>query len=233
MTQQPNPSLSNQGKNSPHPNASRNPSRPSTWDLISQTVMVLFTNTVPLYGVVKLGWNAFILVLLFILEAIVVLFADAVKTFSSKILRRDKKSILFFEGVFILFFGFFAFLVFGPSDMGAFSFAEKFHLVKSLYSTQFRVPLLIMIGFRLLRLVQDLIAGGMFGSRFFRRPLEQSGGGWMLLLCFAVFMAPFVTKTGPSAFGGLVALVVLKIMGETFGVWAVRIVFPKKPKAVR
>jgi hypothetical protein len=188
--------------------------------------MVMLTNAVPLYGVLKLGWNAFILVLMFILEGVVVLFADTVKVVFGKLQTRNTKIVLFFEFMFIFFFGFFALLVFGPADTE--SFSAKYRLVKSLYAAQIQKPLLTMIGFRLLRLAQDLIAGGVFGDRFFKRPLELSGGGWMLLLFFAVMLAPFIAKTGPNPLGGLAALVVLKMLGETFGVWAVRIVVPKK-----
>ncbi len=202
-------------------------SGPSTYDLVGQTVMVLFTNAVPLYGVVWLGWHAFILVLLFILEGIVVFLTDAVKVLSDQTVRKNTRGILFFEFVFIFFFGFFAILVFGPSEPGAFAFSYKYRLVKSLYATQLRTPLMLMIGFRLIRLLQDLIAGGVFGRRFFRRPLELGGGGWMFLLFFAVMLAPLIAKSGPNPFGGLIALVALKILGEVIGVWAVRI-FPTK-----
>jgi len=198
-------------------------SGPSTYDLVGQTATILFTNAVPLYGVIKLGWHAFVLVLLFILEGVVVFLTDAVKVAVNQILRKNTRGILFFEFVFIFFFGFFAVLVFGPSESGAFAFSYKYRLVKSLYATQLRTPLMLMIGFRLIRLLQDLIAGGVFSKRFFKRPLELGGGGWMFLLFFAVMLAPLIAKSGPNPFGGLIALVGLKILGEVFGVWAVRI----------
>ena len=118
--------------------------------------------------------------------------------------------------------------MFGPAGVGAYSFVAKYRLVKSLFATQIQRPLMTMICLRMLRLAQDLIAGGVFGSRFFKRPLDLSGGGWMLLLFFAVVLAPFIAKTGPNPLGGLAALVMLKMLGEIFGVWAVRIVVPKK-----
>lgn len=218
----------NPEKIKPTLNKAPEPSRPSTYDLIGQTVMVLFTNAVPLYGVIRLGWNAFILVLMFILEGIVVFLTDVVKSVSSQSLRIKRRGILFFEFVFIFFFGFFAILVFGPSEPGAFAFSYKVQLVKSLYATQLRIPLMFMIGFRLVRLLQDLFAGGFSGNRFFKRPLEFGGGGWMFLLFFAVMLAPLIAKSGPNPFGGLIALVCLKILGEAFGVWAVRIALPPK-----
>lgn len=219
----------NPGKINPFPAESHPQKGPSTCDLIGQTVMVLFTNAVPLYGVIRLGWNAFILVLMFILEGIMVFLTDVVKSVSSQSLRIKRRGILFFEFVFIFFFGFFAILVFGPSEPGAFAFSYKVQLVKSLYATQLRIPLMFMMGFRLVRLLQDLFAGGVLGKRFFKRSLEFCGGGWMFLLFFAVMLAPLIAKSGPNPFGGLIALVCLKILGEIFGVWAVRIALsPKK-----
>ncbi|HEX9934261.1 MAG TPA: DUF6498-containing protein [bacterium] len=193
-----------------------------TGALIGQSLTVLLTNAVPLYGVFALGWNSFALVLLFVLEGVIVLCTDGVKRLFMKP-DRQKKGVLFFECVFIVFFGFFALMVFGPAETEAFSFADKFHLIKSLFVTQVRTPLLVIALFRLVRLGQDLSAAGWLGGRF-RRPLEYAGGGWMLLLFFAVMTAPFISKTGPNPTGGLAALVAVKTLGELFA-WTGRIVY--------
>jgi hypothetical protein len=208
----------------------RSVSASSTRALVIQSVIVLLSNAIPLYGVLALGWNSFALVLLFVLEGFIILGTDVVKRFFIKPTQK-KRGILFFECVFIFFFGFFALMVFGPSDLAGSSFAEKIRLVKTLFVSQIRAPLLGIALFRLVRLGQDMAAAGLLGSRF-TKPLEYSGGGWMFLLFFAVMTAPFIAKTGPNPMGGLAALVVLKTLGETFGVWAWRIVqsLPNKAK---
>lgn len=223
MAQEPESQMKNPSKDITSSAASPKPHVPSTWDLIGQTVMVVLTNAVPIYGVFKLGWHAFILVLMFILEGFVVLFSDAVKVALNKHPKRDTKVILFFEFVFIFFFGFFALVVFGPADMEGISIPAKYRLVKSLFAAQLQTPLLFMIGFRLLRLMKDLIAGGVFGDRYFKKPLQLSGGGWMLLLFMAVMLTPIIAKSGPNPLAGLAALVALKMLGETFGVWVEKI----------
>ena len=75
---------------------------------------------------------------------------------------------------------------------------------------------------RLVRLGQDLVDSGTFGGKV-RRKLQLDGGGWMILLFFAVMLAPLIARSGPNPTGGLAALVILKTLGEVFGVWAVRI----------
>jgi hypothetical protein len=158
---------------------------------------------------------------MFLLEGLVVLFSDYVKN----ALKRPGQKVqgnLFFETMFILFFGFFAILVFGPAKTNAFEFSDKAAVIRSLAASPMRIPLLAMVGFRLVHLVQDLAAGGLFGGNV-RQPLEFDGGGWMLLLFFAVMLAPWIAKTGPNPAGGLLALVALKTAGEVIAVWAVRI----------
>jgi hypothetical protein len=189
--------------------------------LITRSIAVVLTNAVPLYGVIKLGWNTFALVLLFILEGVVVFFLDAVKCVFNK-RNKKMKSILLFEFVFIFFFGFFAILVFGPYESLEFAVSDKFRLVKELFAGELQKPLAAIVFMRLVRLVHDLADSGAFGGRV-RQKLQLNGGGWMFLLFFAVMLAPLIARSGPNPFGGLAALVVLKTLGEVFGVWAVRI----------
>jgi hypothetical protein len=98
-----------------------------------------------------------------------------------------------------------------------------------------RNSLAALVFMRLVRLGQDLSDAGGFGGRV-RRKLQLEGGGWMLLLFFAVMLAPLIAKSGPNPAGGLAALVILKTLGEVLAVWAVRIRgldprFPHKKKA--
>jgi hypothetical protein len=72
------------------------------------------------------------------------------------------------------------------------------------------------------RVGHDLADAGAFGGKI-RRKLQLEGGGWMLLLFFAVMRAPLISRSGPNPTGGLAALVILKTLGEVFAVWAVRI----------
>ncbi len=202
----------------------------STRELVIQSLVVLLGNCVPLYGVLALGWNSFALVMLFVLEGVIVLVTDYVRRFFIKPTKK-KKGILFFETVFILFFGFFALMVFAPSGSDSLSFNQRTALVKTIFTAQVMTPLLVIAVFRLFRLCQDLFAAGFLGG-LFRRPLEYAGGGWMLLLFFAVMLAPFIAKSGPNATGGLAALVGVKTAGELLGVWAMRIAnaIPDQPR---
>jgi hypothetical protein len=75
--------------------------------LIVRTVLVVLTNLVPLNGVVRLGWNAVSLVLMFILEGVVVLFTDFIKRLFDQS-GKDTKVVFVMECAFILFYGFFA-----------------------------------------------------------------------------------------------------------------------------
>jgi hypothetical protein len=194
---------------------------PPLSNLIGRSVSVALTNAVPLYGVLRLGWNAFALVLMFILEGVMVLVTDSVKRLFDK---GDKKTrgILFFEFVFILFFGFFAVLVFGPYESLESAVMDRFRLVGALFSGELRKPLAAVVFMRFVRLAHDLMDSGAFGGRV-RRKLQLDGGGWMFLLFFAVMLAPLIAKSGPNPLGGLAALVVLKILGEVLGVWAMKI----------
>jgi hypothetical protein len=86
----------------------RNAPAPSI--LIVRTLFIILTNLVTLNGVVRLGWNAVPLVLMFILESFVILGTDGVKRLVERGNRQAWK-VFGFHGVFILFYGFFAALV--------------------------------------------------------------------------------------------------------------------------
>ncbi|HEX9934262.1 MAG TPA: DUF6498-containing protein, partial [bacterium] len=202
----------------------------STTVLIVQSLTILFTNAIPLYGVLALGWNSFALVLLYILEGVIVFAADVVKTLCKK--RNEKlKGSLLFEFGFIFFFGFFVLLVFGPPETGAFSFTGKVLLIRSLLDGDLKLPVLLVFAARFFRLVQDLAAGGVFGGSVKRR-LELGGGGWTLLLFFTAMLAPFIALKSPNPTGGLAALVVVKTLGELIGIWIWRIVYGKSREVV-
>ena len=126
------------------------------------------------------------------------------------------------ECAFILFFGFFAAIVFGPYDSLQSAVDDGFRIQRTLISGELRTPLAALVFMRLVRLGQDLLDSGAFGGKV-RRKLQLDGGGWMILLFFAVILAPLIARSRPNPAGGLAALVILKTLGEVFGVWAVRI----------
>jgi len=186
--------------------------------LLSRSVNVIFTNLMPVYGIVRYGWDGFIVILLFIAEAIVVFFTDVIKY----ILQPKKKSrgILFFEFVFIFFFGFFAILLFGREA----SSDNLFTTVRTAFQAAGSLPLWPIIGIlimRLLRAGQEVVSAGFFSGNG-SRPLVFNGGGWMLLLFFLVMLGPFIADKSPNPTAGVIALVVLKTLGELFEVWAPR-----------
>jgi len=190
--------------------------------LIGNTVGVILGNAVPAYGVVFWGWPPFNLIALFILEGLIVLAGDYVKAGFRKSValvernfRNNSRQLLFFETVFILFFGGFAVMVFGPGE----EFGAGFAALKELATSDLRLPLLYLLALRSVRLAGDIRAAGAFG-RAPRAPLTLGGGGWMLLLFFAVMTAPLLAKAGPNPRGGLFALVALKTAGELLGFWA-------------
>ena len=189
--------------------------------LIGRSVFVVLTNLVSLNGVVRLGWNAVPLVLMFILEGVAVLFTDSIKRLFDKG-RKETKVFFVIEGVFILFYGFFALIVFGPYDSLQSAVDDGFRLQRALISGELRNSLGALVFMRLVRLGQDLADSGAFGGKV-RRKLQLEGGGWMLLLFFAIMLAPLIARSGPNPAGGLMALVILKTLGEVLGVWAVRI----------
>jgi len=189
--------------------------------MIGRTVTVMLTNAIPLIGVVRLGWNASALVLLFVSEGVIVLLSDFIKRGSGRIAGKQRPA-LFFEFVFILFFGFFAMIAFGPYESLEAAVTDGFRRFGVLLSGELSKPLMGIVFMRLVRLVHDLVDSGVFGGRV-RRKLQYDGGGWMLLLFFAVMCTPFIARSGPNPVAGLAALVVLKTLGEVLAVWLVRI----------
>jgi len=189
--------------------------------IIGQTIAVLITNAVPLIGVVRLGWNASALVLLLVCEGVIVFFSDLVKRGLGRIAAKQRP-VLFFEFVFIFFFGFFAVIAFGPYKSLEAAVTDGFRRFGGMLSGEMSKPLMAVAFMRLVRLLHDLADSGAFGGRI-RRELQLGGGGWMLLLFFAVMCTPFVARSGPNPTGGLAVLVVLKALGEAIGVWAAKI----------
>lgn len=188
--------------------------------LLFQSLFVILTNLIPFYGVMRLGWDSFALIVLFIAEGMVVFLTDLLK--SAWVVKRysEKKTILTFELVFICFFGFFAILVFGR-DPDSSDLMETIHTSFSGLATISLGPILVMAAMRLLRTAHEV-----FESRARSggegRSLHFSGGGWMLLLFLLVMLAPFIADESPNPRGGLIAVVVLKTLGDLIGIWLER-----------
>jgi hypothetical protein len=206
------------GRNGPKASSGK---APPLSTLIGRSVFVVLTNLVTLNGVVRLGWNAVPLVLMFVLEGVAVLFTDFIKRLFDKG-GKDTQVLFGLECAFILFYGFFASIVFGPYDSLQSAVDDGFRLQRGLISGELRNSLAALVFMRLVRLGHDLLDSGAFGGRV-RRKLQLEGGCWMLLLFFAVLLAPLIARSGPNPAGGLAALVILKTLGEVFSVWAVRI----------
>ncbi len=194
--------------------------------LIRMLLIVVLSNAVPVVGVVFLGWSAFHLVILLVTEAVLVLFLDFIKRGLKgsakrveKNLRDQAEKILFFETVFILFFGMFALIVYGRGSADHPSFSASFGAVWLALTGPLRWPLALVAATRIFRLFGDLRSSGVFGGEA-RRPLALDGGGWMLLLFFSVMLAPFLADAGPNPRNGLFALVALKTIGECIAAWA-------------
>jgi len=202
--------------------------RPSLGRLLGRSLSVLASNGIVLYGVAAFGWNRAGVVLLFVLEGVIIFLSDIVRALAV----RDNKAFrsqLFIEGAFILFFGLFALLVFGPYESLEAAIGDGFRVIFRL-AVEVRVALLWILFFRLLQLGQDLAAAGVFGGQA-KRPLLLQGGGWMLLLFFAVMLAPLIAREGPNPTGGLIALVTLKTLGELLAVWADRLFTSSRARA--
>jgi hypothetical protein len=205
------------------------PAGRSPASLIRLLLVVVLSNAVPVVGVLFLGWSAFHLVVLMVAEAVIVLCSDYVKKGLrgsakrvEKNLRVQGEKVLFFETVFILFFGLFALIVYGRGNTDHLSFSASFVPVWRSLRGPLLWPLAAVAVTRFLRLAADLRASGVFGGRA-PRPLMLDGGGWMLLLFFAVMLAPFLADAGPNPRNGLFALVALKTVGECLAaaaIWA-------------
>lgn len=207
----------------PRPPAGR-PTFHSVFDRVSRSVAVLAANGVTLYGVLALGWDKSAMVLLFIVEGLIVLAADAVRRGVAK-LRKEQAQAFFFEVVFMLFFGAFALLVFGPYEDLTAAVEDGFALFGGLIR-EIRVAALFVLASHAWRLFRDLWAAGALGHRP-RRTLELRAGPYALLIFGAVMLAPLVARSGPNPMGGLAALVGLKSAGELLAVWM------SKPKSRR
>ncbi len=189
--------------------------------LMYRSLAALISLAASLYGIFLLGWDAAALVLLFVLDGVCVALTDLVRwAFLTD--RARRRSTLVVELVFILFYGFFAMLVFGPYLSLQEAVDDGFALIGTLVAHDIRAPLLAVIAGRLLRLVQDLF-DARAGAGTTRRPLELIGGGMMLILFFAVMAAPFVTRHGPNPVAGMAAITILKAMGELLALWAPRL----------
>jgi hypothetical protein len=188
----------------------------SLWDRISRTVAVLAANGIVLYGVLAQDWDKNAVVLLFILEGIVYLLEDAVRVVCAPN-KLALKGTFFFEFVFMIFFGFFALLVFGPYESLEAAIGDGFARVGRL-CVEVRLALLVILASHLFHLGRELVTFGIIGRRP-RLPLQLHGGAWAFLLFAACMLAPLVARSGPNPMGGLAALVGLKITGELLAVW--------------
>jgi hypothetical protein len=198
--------------------------------LVYRSFAALISLTASLYGIFVLGWDAAPLVLLFVLDGICVALTDIVRwAFMTDHARRQTTLVI--ELVFILFYGCFALLVFGPYPSLQEAVDDRFARIGALVAHDIRGPLLAVVAGRVLRLVQDLFAART-GANTKRRPLELIGGGMMLILFFAVMAAPFVTRHGPNPVAGMAAITILKTVGELLDLWAPRL-FPARGRRAR
>jgi hypothetical protein len=191
----------------------------TTLSLFSKSVSVLLTNFIPLYGVFHNGWNSFVLILLFIAEGVIVFLTDLIK--KPFIKSKEQNKVLFFEFVFIFFFGFFAILIFGRDENST----DLLMTIRTSFQAAKSLPLWSVAGILIMRLVrtaQELLEAGVFGTSG-RQKLYFNGGGWMLLLFFLCMTAPFIADKSPNPMAGLIAVIVLKSFGELFALWAQRI----------
>jgi len=184
-----------------------------------QSVMIIITNMIPLYNVWYHGWSSFNLILLFIAEGAIVVLMDSIKRFFMP--KNMQEGVLVFEVVFLSFFGFFAILVFGrdknSSDLLE-TIQTSFQAVKVI---QFW-PVVSILVMRLSRTIQELMASGALGGGS-RKPLLYSGGGWVLQLFCLVMLAPLIADKSPNPMAGLIAIIVLKTLGEVSVLWVQRI----------
>jgi hypothetical protein len=191
----------------------------TTISLFSKSVSVLLTNGIPLYGVFHNGWNSFVLILLFIAEGVIVFLTDVIK--KPFIKSKEQNKVLFFEFVFIFFFGFFAILIFGRDEDST----DLLMTMRTSFGAAQSLPLWSVAGILVMRLVrtaQELMEAGVFGTGS-RQKLYFNGGGWMFLLFFLCMTAPFIADKSPNPMAGLIAVIVLKSFGELFALWAQRI----------
>ena len=186
---------------------------------MSQSLTIIITNMIPLYKVWYHGWGSFKLILLFIAEGAIIVLMDSIKSFF--IPKNMQKGVLVFEFVFLFFFGFLTILIFGRDESSS-DLLETIHSSFQAAKVIEFGPVVGILMMRLSRTIQELMASGVFGGSS-RKPLFYSGGGWMLLLFFLVMTAPFIADKSPNPMTGLIAIIVLKTLGEVFMLWAQRI----------
>ena len=182
---------------------------------LSQSLMIIVTNMIPLYNVWYHGWSSFRLILLFVAECAIVVLMDSIKSFF--IPKKVQKGVLFIEIVFLFFFGLLTILIFGrdknSSDLLE-TIQSSFQAAKVI---QFG-PVVGILVMRLSRTIHELMASGVLGGGN-RQPLFYSGGGWVLMLFFLVMIAPFIADKSPNPMAGLIVIIVLKTLGEVFILW--------------
>ena len=185
---------------------------------LSQSLMIIVTNMIPLYNVWYHGWSSFRLILLFVAECAIVVLMDSIKSFF--IPKKVQKGVLCIEIVFLFFFGLLTILIFGrdknSSDLLE-TIQSSFQAAKVI---QFG-PVVGILVMRLSRTIHELMASGVLGGGN-RQPLFYSGGGWVLMLFFLVMIAPFIADKSPNPMAGLIVIIVLKTLGEVFILWEQR-----------
>ncbi len=198
---------------------------PSLPAAVFRTVLIIPANAVTIYGVMRLGWNAAALIILFILEGFIVFSTDLVRyLFESG--RKDMKGVPAVEFFFLAFYGFFALLVFGPYPSLEALIVDRMSLVTAIIFHDLPPALGAAALARWSGLAQELFAAGKFGGGE-KKPLRLQGGTWMILLFLAVMTAPLITRGGPNPSGGLIALVGFKTLWELAETWVSRLL----PKA--
>ncbi len=188
----------------------------STFGRVFRTLGIAAANGVVIYGVLVFGWNAAAVVFLFVAEGVVRVIEDIAR---NRLLRtmRAAEHTLFVEAAFMLFFGVFALLVYGPYESLSDGIADGFARFGRL-AAETRVGILAIAAGRVWHLGRDLVADGWVGRRP-RRPLSLHGGPHALLLFFACMLAPLAFRSGPNPMGGLAALLGVKTAGECLLVW--------------
>ena len=183
-----------------------------------QSLAIIITNVIPLYYVCYHQWSSFNLILLFLAEGAIVVLMDSIKHFFMP--KNTQKNVLVFEYIFILFFGFFAIMVFGRDENSS----DLLETIQSSFQAarviQLR-PVLGILVMRLYRTIQELRVSGVLGGSS-RQPLLYSGGVWVLQLFLLVMLAPLIADKSPNPMAGLIAIIVLKTLGEVSMLWVLR-----------
>ena len=184
-----------------------------------QSLTIIITNMIPLYYVWYHAWSSFNLILLFLAEGAIVVLMDSIKRFFMP--NNAQRGDLVFESVFLFFFGFFTILIFGRDE----SSSDLLETIQSSFQAAKVIQLRPVFGvlvMRLSRTMQELMASGVVGGGS-RQPLLYSGGGWGLQLLVLVMLAPFIANRSPNPMAGLIAIILLKTLGEVSMLWVQRI----------